>query len=157
MPSHLRDWLQSALDEDVRLQYLSFDFYLPKFQDGLVVGFLIWIFTVCQKGESQRRVEPNSCHLAKPFAYFASVKEIYRPPQMWRRSLSPILFAVQTSGYLGYNTSDTKKSHSGNAVPDADLTAFLVKRKKKKNPNQTQNKRCPWHWRAEPHYWGKQL
>lgn len=31
-----------------------------------------------------------------------------------------------------YNTSGTNKSHSGNAVPDADLTAFLVKGKKGK-------------------------
>ena len=51
---------------------------------------------------------------------------------MWRSSLSPVLFAVQTSSYLCYNTSDTKKSHSDNAVPDADLTAFLVKRKQKR-------------------------
>lgn len=132
MPNHLGDWLQSGLDEGVRLQYLSFDCYLPRFQYGLAVGFLIWIFTVCEKGWSWWFTESNSCHLAKPFAYFASVKETCRPPQMWRSSLSPVLFAVQTSSYPCYHTSDTKKSHSGNAVPDADLTAFMVKRKKKK-------------------------
>lgn len=131
MPNHLRDWLQSSLNEDIRHQYLSFDFYLPRFQYGLVVGFLIWIFTVCEKGQSQQFVGSNSCHLAKPFVYFASVKEICRPPQMWRSSLSPILFAVQTSSYSCYNTSDTEKSHSRNAVPEADLTAFLMKRERK--------------------------
>lgn len=82
MPSNLKYCLESALDEDIRLWYLSFDFYLPRFQYGLAVGFLIWIFTVCEKRQSQQFVVSNSHQLAKPFAYFASVKEICRPPQM---------------------------------------------------------------------------
>lgn len=147
MPNLLGDWLQSALDEDIRLQYLSFDFYLPRIQYGLVVGFLVWMFTVCEKGQSQRFAGSNNCHLAEPFAYSANVKEICSPPQMWRSSLSATLFAVQT---MCHNTSGTNKLHSGNAVPDADLTAFLVKGK-------IGGKKCHWHQKAETHHWGKQL
>lgn len=51
-----------------------------------------------------------------------------------------------------YDTSGTNKSHSGNAVPDADLTAFLVKGKKgkkkatdiRKRRHTTEESRCKW-------------
>lgn len=144
MPNLLGDWLQSALDEDIRLQYLSFDFYLPRFQYGLVWAFWYGCLQYVKKGQSQRFVGSNNCHLAKPFAYSASVKEICSPPQMWRSSLSAILFAAQT---MCHNTSGTNKLHSSNAVPDADLTAFLVKGKK--------GKKCHRHQKAETQHWGK--
>lgn len=51
-----------------------------------------------------------------------------------------------------YNTSGTNKLHSRNAVPDADLTAFLVKgRKGEKNASDSRKQRytteessCKW-------------
>lgn len=51
-----------------------------------------------------------------------------------------------------YNTSGTNKLHSGNAVPDADLTAFLVKGKKgeknatdiRKQSHTTEGSSCKW-------------